>query len=55
MRVILEKVLNLIYPQVCGICGKLNSNSLCNKCKVKLEKEFKFQTDNYEEDEEMEL
>ena len=40
----------MIYPQVCGICGKHNSKSLCNKCEIKLEKEFKFQTDNYEDD-----
>ena len=50
MITILAKILDLIYPQVCGICGKLNSKSLCNKCKVKLEKEFKFETQNYEED-----
>lgn len=50
MVVIYENILNLIYPQVCGICGKLNSKSLCNKCKIKLEKEFNFQTDNYEYD-----
>lgn len=50
MITILGKILDLIYPQVCGICGKLNSKSLCNKCKVKLEKEFKFQTDNYADD-----
>ena len=47
---ILEKLLDLLYPQVCGICGKLNIKSLCNKCKVKLEKEYNFQTDNYEND-----
>lgn len=40
----------MIYPQVCGICGKLNSKSLCNKCKTRLQKEYQFQTDNYEED-----
>ena len=50
MIVIYEKILNLIYPQVCGICGKLNSKSLCNKCKTRLQKEYQFQTDNYEED-----
>lgn len=50
MIFIYEKILNLIYPQVCGICGKLNSKSLCNKCKTKLQKEYQFQTDNYEED-----
>ena len=46
---ILKTLLDLIYPQVCGICGKINKNSLCNKCKIKLEKEYKFQTDNYED------
>lgn len=50
MIVIYENILNLIYPQVCGICGKLNSKSLCNKCKTKLQKEYQFQIDNYEED-----
>lgn len=47
---IFQKLLDLIYPQVCGICGKLNSKSICNKCRIKLEKEYKFQTDNYEDD-----
>jgi len=41
----------LIYPQVCGICGKVSTESLCNKCKIKLMKEFNFQIDNYEQDE----
>ena len=50
MITIIETIVNLIYPQVCSICGKVNTQALCNRCKVKLEKEFKFQTDNYEED-----
>ena len=50
MSNIFENILNLIYPQVCGICGKINSKPLCNKCKIKLEKEYQFQTDNYKED-----
>ena len=37
----------MIYPQVCSICGKLNRESLCNKCRIKLEKEFNFQVDDY--------
>ena len=40
----------MIYPQVCSICGKLNSKSLCNKCKIRLEKEFNFQSDDYFQD-----
>ena len=38
----IQKILNLIYPQTCGICGKVNLNSLCNKCAVQLKKEEKF-------------
>lgn len=33
-------VSNLIYPTVCGICGKVNSNSLCKKCEIRLNKEL---------------
>ncbi len=49
---ILEIILDLIYPQVCSICGKLNKKSLCNRCKIKLEKDFKFKKDNYSNDSE---
>ena len=34
-----EQILNLIYPQTCGICGKINKESLCCKCKIKLKKQ----------------
>ena len=32
-------VSNLIYPQTCGICGKLAPNSLCKKCEIELKKQ----------------
>ena len=35
---------------MCGICGKVNTKALCNRCEVKIKKEFKFKIDNYEED-----
>lgn len=35
----LEQILNLIYPPKCGICGKLDQNYLCSKCKKILENE----------------
>ena len=44
---ILNKVLDLIYPQVCGICGKINTKSLCNKCEINLKKYLAIQIDNY--------
>ena len=50
MIYIFEKILDLIYPQVCGICGKLNLKALCNKCKIKIQKEFQFKTDYYQDD-----
>lgn len=34
-----EKILNLIYPKTCGICGKINQNSLCKKCEIDLKKQ----------------
>ena len=33
-----EKFLNLIFPNVCGFCNRINKNSLCNNCKTELEK-----------------
>ena len=32
----LENLLNLIYPPVCGICGKINENFLCMNCLIRL-------------------
>lgn len=28
-----------IYPSICGICGKINKNSLCKKCEIELKKQ----------------
>ena len=47
---IIDRILDIIYPQVCGICGKLAYKSLCNKCRIRLEKEFNINIDNYAED-----
>lgn len=33
-----DKFLNLIYPNVCGFCNKININSLCKSCELKLNK-----------------
>ena len=35
----IEKLINLVYPPTCGICGKLNSDFLCKKCEKILETE----------------
>lgn len=32
----IDTFINLIYPQVCGICGEISSKDICNRCKVKI-------------------
>ena len=34
-----EKIINLIYPQTCGICGKINNKTICSKCNIQLKQE----------------
>ena len=43
----LDIILDLIYPPVCGLCGKINSKSLCKKCEIKLNNQAVFEIDNY--------
>ena len=33
-----EKILNLIFPNVCGFCNKIDKNSLCKNCELSLTK-----------------
>ena len=40
-------LLELIYPNVCGLCNEINKDSLCEKCKLKLEKLDITKIDNY--------
>lgn len=42
-----ENIQKLIFPPVCGICGKLNENYLCGKCELKLQRESQAQVDDY--------
>ncbi len=37
-----DKILDIIYPQMCGICGKVNRKSICRKCEISLEKQAQF-------------
>ena len=39
--IIQEKITNLIYPQTCGICGKINNKTICSKCNIQLKKQEK--------------
>lgn len=42
-----EKVQMLIFPPVCGICGKLDEKYLCERCDLELQKNAKFQINSY--------
>lgn len=44
---IINQLLDIIYPNVCGICNKINKNFICNKCKIKLDKIKKCKVDYY--------
>ena len=32
----IQQIINYIFPNVCGICGKIDKTSLCPSCRVKL-------------------
>lgn len=36
-----ENILNIIYPNVCGICGKINEEYICKKCYIKIKDNLK--------------
>ena len=51
VRRILLNIIDMFFPQVCGICGILNENSLCKKCELKLEKIAKCEIEEKNKDE----
>lgn len=44
---IIKYVINLIYPNVCGICDKLCDDDICKKCEIKLNNISKIKMDRY--------
>lgn len=43
----MEFLLNLIYPNVCGFCGKICKESLCKKCEIKWKNKMKDKLEDY--------
>lgn len=43
----INAVLNLIYPNVCGICDRLCRDDICRKCERELNKRAKCKIDRY--------
>lgn len=34
----IEKIVDVFYPKVCGACGKITKESICSKCQLELKK-----------------
>ncbi len=35
--ILIDEILNLIFPNVCGFCGKINKDFLCKDCEEKID------------------
>ena len=46
---LIDKILDIIYPPFCGICGKGKNTFLCKKCEEKLKREAVWGKDQYED------
>lgn len=46
----LDYILDLIYPNVCGFCNRICKESLCNECEEKIQANLICNIDNYEND-----
>lgn len=46
----LDYILDLIYPNVCGFCNTICKESLCNECEEKIQPKLLCNIDNYEND-----
>jgi len=47
LKNLFDNILVFLFPNVCGICGKININSLCPKCNLKLENITKYKLIKY--------
>jgi len=45
----INHAINLIFPNVCGICDKICKNDLCKKCEMQLKDIAKVKIDNYKD------
>lgn len=43
--------INLIYPTVCGVCGKISPQGLCKKCEITLKSEMLVKQDSFQREE----
>ena len=46
----LNYALSLVFPNVCGICGKISKNAICEKCYDDLKEKNNFIINDYSQD-----
>lgn len=51
----MEFLLNLIYPNVCGFCGKICKENLCKKCEIKWKNKMIDKVQDYSNNENFEF
>ena len=39
----IENIFRYVFPNICGICGKINENYICEKCKKRIKKFEKYE------------
>lgn len=44
---VINGILNLLYPPVCGFCDKINKTSICTKCNLKIKNSIVCKIDYY--------
>lgn len=49
MTSIFDFILNLIFPDVCGICGKIDENCLCDECEKRLSQVLTYKVRNIQD------
>lgn len=43
----LQQILNIIYPQTCGICEKISKQPICKKCETSINELLQYKINNY--------
>ena len=45
----IDKIVDSIYPPICGFCGKVGPHDLCKKCEINLLAQAEDKIDIYED------
>lgn len=42
----IDEILNIIFPNVCGFCGKIEKNCLCKDCERRISLKANYEMEN---------